>query len=64
MDYSNVDLEDMIDTFDVQDLVLKYPRPTPTLPSLNEDSTPLDNLFEVPHPLTASSMPNSSSLPL
>lgn len=40
MDYSNVDLKNLIYTSSVYNLVLTYLRLTPTLQSLIEDSTP------------------------
>lgn len=40
MDYLNIDLEDQIDTYGVQDLVPMYTQPTPVLPSLTEDFIP------------------------
>lgn len=48
MDYSNVDLKDLIDTSSVQDLFLTYPWLTSTLASLIGDSAPLDEPVEVP----------------
>lgn len=63
MDYSNVDLKDLIDTSNVHDLVPMYPRPTPTSSFLKEDFSPMDDeLIEV-HPLISmvSALPTSSS---
>lgn len=54
----------MIDTSSVQELVPMYPWPTPTLPSLTEDSVPLDEeMIKVPLPVMMSSMPSVSSQP-
>lgn len=65
MDYSTVDLEDLIDTSCVHDLVLIYLRPTLTPPSSTEDSIKLDDkLTEVnPPPSMVSSLPNYFSIP-
>lgn len=53
MDYSNVDLEDLIDTLGVCDLKPTYPRVVHTFPSQTEDLVYLeDELIEVPLVLT------------
>lgn len=59
MDYSNVDLKDLIDTSSVQDLFLTYPWLTSTLPSLIGDSAPLDEPVEVPPSYTMFDKPSS-----
>lgn len=64
MNYSNMDLENLIDTSCIQDLLHTYPRTISTFPSLTMDSAPLNEPIEVFPPSMMSSMPNSSSLPL
>lgn len=61
MDFSNIDLEDLIVTFSVQDLFPTYLWPIPILACMNRDSAPLDEPIEVIPPPNASNRPSLSS---
>lgn len=59
MDYSHIDLVDLIDTLGVQDLAFIYPHLIPMLPPLIRDSSPLVEPTEVAPSPTVFDLPNS-----